>query len=248
MVYRIEGDGGWFSRVVHSDRLKKHYKRRTGVAQDSESSSSEDESDLEVYVDVPQVVERDVPAVTTPNAPAPLSASAVDPQATVEPGGPRAKQFEQGVPEQAAPTERLEDQSPRVGRPKKGAQAAHTLRPEAPPTTASQRENRGVPPARYGKDVLMIVCFIFILPLALVQDVVVLQQLGAVGEKWGEVAITEETARFTMVLRLALSEPKFLFNNCTSDAIDLAEKKETADTPPCLASSATARRGDTRVG
>ena len=70
----------------------------------------------------------------------------------------------------------------------------------------------------------MIVCFMFLLPLAFGQDVLVLQQLGAVAEKCGEVAIKEETAHFPMVLRLALSEPKFLFNNCTSDAINLIEK------------------------
>ena len=50
VVYRIEGHDGNFSREVLADRFKKHYERRLGAAQDSESSTSEDDSDLEVYM------------------------------------------------------------------------------------------------------------------------------------------------------------------------------------------------------
>ena len=51
MVYRIENDDGKFSRVVHADRLKKHFQRRAADIANPNEMPSEEESDLEVYIE-----------------------------------------------------------------------------------------------------------------------------------------------------------------------------------------------------
>ena len=72
----------------------------------------------------------------------------------------------------------------------------------------------------------MLIFILLLLTLAFGQDLNVLQQQGDVAEKCGEVAISEETAHFPMVLRLQLVEPTFFTNNCTSKAIVAIEKEE----------------------
>ena len=76
MVYRIENDDGKFSRVVHADRLKNHFHRRAADVCNAIEVSSEEESDLEVYIEAPPApgvapkpAQVEVPAELHPPAP-----------------------------------------------------------------------------------------------------------------------------------------------------------------------------------
>ena len=101
--------------------------------------------------------------------------------------------------------------------------------PAAQPRRVSARANKGVPPIRFSKDFVLILCLLLLLPTAFGQEALVMKQLGAVAEKCGEVAITEETAHFPMILRLSMLDPKLSYNNCTSKAILDIEEQESRE-------------------
>ena len=73
----------------------------------------------------------------------------------------------------------------------------------------------------------MIICIFLLLPSAFGQELVVMEQLGAVAEKCGELSNRHEPAHFTMIHRLSLLHRKMSYNNCTSNAIVQHEEQES---------------------
>ena len=75
----------------------------------------------------------------------------------------------------------------------------------------------------------MISCIFLLVPTAFGQEVVALEQLGAVAAKCGEIAITEEMAHFPVIVQLSVLAPKMRYNNCTWKAIVEIEEQVSKD-------------------
>ena len=92
--------------------------------------------------------------------------------------------------------------------------------PKAPaPIRASSRSNKGVPAARYGYTSAMFLSVVLCLVSpSLADDVLVFQQLGAVAEKAGQIAVQEGFSQFSMILRFDLDLRPRNFTTCVGAA------------------------------